>query len=134
MQIAFTVSTDITYRKEDEDQPSSKQRSPCTSITGELPYFSNGTRPDISYSVPELAKHCHAPTKRLNYLVKFVQRYISGTVELGLIYPRSSQTVSTRSIAVHIEVDLGGCKDTCRSTAGYVVTINGTPIAWWTRR
>ena len=128
------VNADITYKKEDEEQLSSSQHSSYRSIIGGLLYLSVGTRPDISYSVSALARHCHAPTKRHMSLVKRVLRYVAGTVTLGLKYPRSGQTLSPRSIAVHVDADWGGCKDTRRSTTGYVITINGTPIAWRTRR
>ena len=108
------VTADVTYKKEDEEQLSSSQRTSYRYIIGVLLYLSVGTRPDISYSVSALARHCHAPTKRHMSLVKRILRYVAGTVTLGLKYPRSGQTLSPRSIAVHVDADWDGCKDTRR--------------------
>ena len=93
-----------------------------------------GTRPDISYSVSALARHCYAPTKRHILLVKRVLRYFSGIESSGLKYPRFGQTLSPRWIAVHVVADLVGCEDRRRLTTGYVSTINRTPIAWGMKR
>ena len=127
-------NADITPKREDESILPRDQHSLYRSIIGGLLYLSVGTRPDISFSVSVLARHCHAPTRRHMLYLKRVLRYVAGTVTLGLSYPRSGQTLSPRSIAVHVDADWGGCKETRRSTTGYIITINGTPIAWRTRR
>ena len=72
------LSSDITYKRENEEQLSSSQHSSYRSII-EILYLSVGTRPDISYSVSALARHCHAPTKRHMSLVKRVLRYVART-------------------------------------------------------
>ena len=108
--------------------------SPYRSIIRRLLYLPIGTRPDISYSVSALARHCYAPTKRHMSVVKRVLRYVAGTVTLGLKYPLSGQTLSPSLVGVHVDADWGRCKDTSRSTNVYVTNINGTPIACRSRR
>ena len=42
--------------------------------------------------------------------------YVSGTIKLGLKYPRSSKTLIPRSISVHVDADWSVCKDALRLT------------------
>eukprot|EP00171_Calliarthron_tuberculosum_P000771 IDg771t1 len=54
-------------------------------------------------------------------------------VSLGLKYPRSRRILHD-SFFAHVDVDWGGCRGTRKSTTGYVITINGAPVAWKSRK
>ena len=128
------IDADITPKKENEPALNHKDHARYRSMVGGLLYLAVGTRPDISFAVSVLARQVHKPAARhLSYL-KRILRYIAGTVTLGLEYPRSVQTLSPLSIAAHVDADWGGCRATRKSTTGYVITINGAPIVWRTRR
>jgi len=81
-------NADLTPKREDENMLSTEQHSRYRSIIGGLLYLSVGIRPDISFSILVLARHCHEPTKRHMVYLKCILRYVVGTVTFGLTYPR----------------------------------------------
>ena len=52
--------------------------------------------------------------------------YIRNTLDYGLTYSRFSDLSPT----AFVDADYGGCKDTRRSTSGYVFTMAGGAVAW----
>lgn len=54
---------------------------------GSLLYVCN-TRPDIQYGVSLLSRYMHCPGTKHWQVVKWVFRYLKGTMHLGLFYPR----------------------------------------------
>ena len=103
------------------------------SLVGSLMYLAVCTRPDISFSVAVLARQVHAPTARHLALVKRILRYVAGTVDVGLLYPRSVP-VKARSFRAYVDADWGGCKETRKSTSGWIIVINDAPIVWRSRK
>ena len=71
-------------RREGEDVLSPE--TPYLAAIGALLYLANMTRPDISFAVSLLARHCNQPTMRHWTGVKTVVRYLKGTVDYGLFY------------------------------------------------
>ena len=130
----FPVSNNLTYRTEDEEQHGSNQYSSYWSIIKGLLYLPDWTRHHISYSASAIPVHMHATTKRHVSLVKHVLQYVAKTVTFVLKYRRSGQILSLLSIAVHVDADCVRCKNKCRSTTVYVITINGTTITERVRR
>ncbi|KAL2248215.1 UNVERIFIED_CONTAM: hypothetical protein Sindi_2673800 [Sesamum indicum] len=57
-------------------------------IIGSLPYLENGTRPDISFSVSNLARYTSYPNKINWGTLDRVLRYLKGTVSLDINYGR----------------------------------------------
>jgi hypothetical protein len=55
-------------------------------------YLANCTRPDIAFSVNLLARYSFAPTRRHWNGVKHVLRYLRGTTNMGLFYPKGSNS------------------------------------------
>ena len=124
---------DVLGAGPDDDMLTPKAHAEYRSAIGGLLYLAVSTRPDLSYSVTVLARQLHAPTMRHMVLLKRVLRYVAGTVTLGLWYRRSGPLSST-SLAAFADADWGGCKDTRRSTTGYIISINKAPILWKSRR
>ncbi len=89
--------------------------------------------PDISFSVAVLAIQVHAPTSRHLPLVKRIMRYDAGTVDVGLLYPRSCPVLA-QSLLASIDADWSERKETRKSTSGWVTGINGIPIVRITRK
>jgi hypothetical protein len=52
-------------------------------------YLANNTRPDITFAVNLLARYSAAPFMRHWNEVKDVLRYLQGTSDLGLFYPKN---------------------------------------------
>jgi len=49
----------------------------------------NCTRPDIAFAVNLLARHSAKPTRRHWVGVKTILRYLNGTQDLGLYFPKN---------------------------------------------
>jgi len=56
--------------------------------------------------------------------------YIKNTIDYGLTYSRDSDL----SPHAFVDADYGGCKDTRRSTSGYVFIMAGGPVTWSSKR
>ena len=65
-------------------------------------------------------------------LLKRILRYLVGTFRVGLKY-KSSKDLTTSSLSAYVDADWGGCKETKKSTTGYAICINNTPISWKTK-
>jgi hypothetical protein len=102
------------------------------SAVGSLMYLATQTRPDISYTVGMLARFNSNPGEMHWKAVKHLFRYIKGTLDYRLIYSKSA--ISTHQFMTYTDADHGGCKDTGKSTGGYLVVMNGAPVSWRSKR
>src|ERR1700722_13544574 len=71
--------------------PSSHTASPqdiswYQSVIGSLMYFSNGTRPDIAFTVNRLSKYSSNPDSTHTSALKHLLRYVRGTLDYCLTY------------------------------------------------
>ena len=85
---------------------------------GALLYLAIATRPDISFAVGVLARYSHNPGPAHWTAVKHLFRYLKGTLDLALTYaPVPGAPLFLRfTDAAH-----GDCKETGKSTSGYLV-------------
>nr|XP_020159627.1 uncharacterized mitochondrial protein AtMg00810-like [Aegilops tauschii subsp. strangulata] len=98
------------------------------SIVGALQYLTL-TRPDLQYAFQQVCLHMHAPRDSHRTLVKWILRYIRGTMSLGL-----TLTASTSLDNVAYSADWAGCPDTRRSTSGYCVYLGTSLVSWSSKR
>nr|GEU67119.1 uncharacterized mitochondrial protein AtMg00810-like [Tanacetum cinerariifolium] len=82
-------------------------------MIGTLLYLT-ASRPDLQFSLCMRAQYQDRPTKRHLHAVKRIFRYLCGTVNQGLWYPKDS-SIALKAFAY---VDHTGCQDTRRSTSG----------------
>jgi hypothetical protein len=99
---------------------------------GALMYLALLTRPDIMYSVNQLARFCNDPSKTHWTAAKRLLRYLKGTHEYGLTLKKP--TSKTMGIHGFTDADGGGEKDTGKSTSGVLVKIGDSAIAWTSTR
>ena len=99
------------------------------SLAGALQYLTF-TRPDIAYAVQQICLYMHDPREVHLVAAKRVLRYLQGTVDYGLIIPRSAPT----QLIVYTDADWAGCPDTRRSTSGYAVFLGGSLVSWSSKR
>lgn len=59
-----------------------------------------------------------------------IMGYIKNMLDYGLTYSRDSDLSPT----AFVDADYGGCKDTRRSTSGYVFMMSGGAVAWRSKR
>nr|GFD00553.1 uncharacterized mitochondrial protein AtMg00810-like [Tanacetum cinerariifolium] len=84
-------------------------------IIGTLLYLT-ASRPDLQFAICMCARYQARPIEKHVHVVKRIFRYLRGTVNRGLWYPKDSSVV----ITAFADADHAGCQDTRRSTSGSV--------------
>ncbi|KAK9214347.1 hypothetical protein WN944_006336 [Citrus x changshan-huyou] len=106
--------------------------TPYRAAVGSLQYLSL-TRPDISFAVNRMAQFMHQPTTEHWVLVKRILRYLSGTLDKGLLLYRDSPlTLHGFSNSLHAfsDADWAGNKDDYSSTSAYLVYLGRNLVSW----
>ncbi|GKF23462.1 hypothetical protein Tco_0075784, partial [Tanacetum coccineum] len=84
-------------------------------MIGTLLYFT-ASRPDLPFAICMCARYQARPTKKHLNVVKRIFRYLRGTINQGLWYPKDSSI----ALITFTDADHAGCQDTRRSTSGSV--------------
>jgi hypothetical protein len=96
---------------------------------GALTFLPNISRPDIAYATGKVARRMENPT-RSDYLdVKRILRYLKGTSDLGIRYPREGDL----TLEAYCDSDYGGDEETRKSIAGMTIILNNVPVMWASR-
>ncbi|GKF33781.1 hypothetical protein Tco_0106981 [Tanacetum coccineum] len=82
-------------------------------MVGTLMYLA-ASRPDLTFVVCMCARYQAKPTEKHLHDVKRIFKYLRGTVNRGLWYPKDSSIALT----AYADADHAGCQDTRRSTSG----------------
>ena len=100
-------------------------------VVGQLSYIANGTRPDISYAVLQLAKYSNDASDEHWQAAKRVMRYLAGTKGQGLHYRRRRDgEPAVLQAEAYADADHAGDVHDRRSVTGYVVLMAGAPVSW----
>jgi Reverse transcriptase (RNA-dependent DNA polymerase)/GAG-pre-integrase domain/gag-polypeptide of LTR copia-type len=103
---------------------------PYRAILGSVMWGQLATRPDLSFAVSLLARFQINPgIDHWNGLMHVIG-YIKNTLDYGLTYYRDSDL----SPIAYVDADYGGCRDTRRSTSGYVFIMAGGAVTWSSKR
>lgn len=103
---------------------------PYQEAVGSLMYIMTMTRPDIAFSVSQVAQFSKNPVPSHWNAVKRIFAYLAETPNHGLCFNNRKGD----SIVGFTDADFAGDLDTRRSTSGYVFTLRGGPISWSSRR
>jgi len=103
------------------------------SVVGKLMYLST-TRFDCAFAINQCARFCANPKTEHGEAVRYIDRYLAGTRDKGLIL----QPDKSKSFDVFVDADFCGAwdasesedPDTARSRSGYCITYAGCPIYW----
>jgi hypothetical protein len=87
------------------------------SIVGGLRYLTH-TRPDIAYAVGYVSRFMEDPREDHWTAVKRLLRYVKGTVDQGIVFPRSGDKEAPR-LVIYSDADMAGDIDGRRSTRGF---------------
>ncbi|GJZ38585.1 hypothetical protein Tco_0585148 [Tanacetum coccineum] len=82
-------------------------------MVGSLMYLT-ANRSDLLFSVCMCARYQAKPTEKHLTVVKRVFRYLKGTINMGLWYPKDISF----NLTAFADTDQAGCQDTRRSTSG----------------
>lgn len=96
------------------------------SIIGSVLFAVIGTRPDASTATSILSRSVQAPTKAHVGAARNLVGYMAATSTLGLLYPAEEEL----RMEVYCDASFAGGMNGCKSRTGYVVLINGAPVAW----
>ncbi|GJQ93803.1 retrovirus-related pol polyprotein from transposon TNT 1-94 [Tanacetum coccineum] len=83
------------------------------SMVGSLMYLT-ASRPDLVFAICMCARYQASPTKQHLEALKRVFRYLRGTINWGLWYPKDT----AMALTAYADGDHAGCQDTQRSTSG----------------
>ena len=86
---------------------------PYREAVGALLYVSLMTRPDISYAVGQVSKHCQNPNQSHWEAVEQIFAYLVGTMDYGIWLG-----AGRRGLIGYTDADFAGDRDDCSSTSG----------------
>ncbi|XP_070010878.1 secreted RxLR effector protein 161-like [Nicotiana sylvestris] len=96
------------------------------SLVWSLTYAQACTRPDIAFAVGMLGRYQSNPGLDHWKAGKRVLRYLQGTKDLKFTYKYSDSL----EVIGYSDSDLGGYKDTGKSTSGYIFLLAGGVVSW----
>nr|GEZ34893.1 uncharacterized mitochondrial protein AtMg00810-like [Tanacetum cinerariifolium] len=124
---AWTSNPPIPIRCRFEWNPVD-QTDYCSKI-GSLMYLTSG-RPDIVQAVCFCARYQSRPTEKHLKEVKRIFRYLRGTVNMGLWYPKGSSF----DLTTFPDADHAGCIDTRKSTSGGIQFLCDKLVSWMSKK
>ncbi|GJT25377.1 retrovirus-related pol polyprotein from transposon TNT 1-94 [Tanacetum coccineum] len=98
-------------------------------MIGTLLYLT-ASRPDLQFAICMCARYQARPTKKHLHVVKRIFRYLRGTVNRRLWYPKDSSIALT----AFADADHAGCQDTRRSTPGSMQFLGDRLVSWLSKR
>ncbi|WVY90763.1 hypothetical protein V8G54_036277 [Vigna mungo] len=101
-------------------------------IVGSLRYICN-SRPDISYGVGLISRFMSDPRQSHLAAAKHVLRYLKGTADFGLFFPKKCDNVK-RALEAWYDADWCGDKVDRKSTFGYLFKYMGATISWCSKK
>jgi hypothetical protein len=95
-------------------------------IVGSLRYLVH-TRPNLAFAVGYVSRFMQRPTTEHQHAVKRILRYVEGTADYGLHYPRCP---GAEHFIRYSDSDLTGDIDTSKSTNGTLFFLGKGLISW----
>nr|GEW64591.1 retrovirus-related Pol polyprotein from transposon TNT 1-94 [Tanacetum cinerariifolium] len=99
------------------------------SMVGSLMYLI-ASRPDLVFVVCMCARYQTKPTKKHLEALKQLFRYLKGTINWGLWYPKDT----AMALMNYADADHAGCQDTRRSTSGSAQFLGDKLVSWSSKK
>jgi len=121
------------FKLSHQNSPKSKEVNymknvPYSNAIWSLMYVMICTRSDLAYSVIIVSRYMGKPGKLHWEALKWILRYLKGTIEIGLLYEKHEENVG--NVTGFVDSDYAGCIDTRRSLTRYVFQFYGKTISW----
>ncbi|GKE88982.1 hypothetical protein Tco_1566457 [Tanacetum coccineum] len=98
-------------------------------MVGSLMYLTS-SRPDLVFAVCMCARYQASLTKKHLEALKRVFRYLRGTINWGVWYPKDTAIALT----AYADVDHAGCQDTQGSTSGSAQFLRDKLVSWSSKK
>ncbi|GJS35752.1 retrovirus-related pol polyprotein from transposon TNT 1-94 [Tanacetum coccineum] len=121
--LATKPKLDVDLSGEPVDQ------SDYRSKIGSLMYLTS-SRPDLVQAVCYCARYQARPTQKHLKKVKRIFKYLKGTINMGLWYPKDSGF----KLTAFLDVDHVGCIDTRKSTSGGIQFLGDKLVSWMSKK
>ena len=104
-------------------------------VVGCLIYLAGNTRPDIQYGVSQTSKFMHSPGTKHWQVVKRILRYLAGTPDYALFFPRGDSCgKNVMPLLGYSDSDWTGDFDTRHSTSGNCFFLGNACISWLSKK
>ncbi|GKD73519.1 hypothetical protein Tco_1331801 [Tanacetum coccineum] len=98
-------------------------------MVGSLMYLT-ASIPDLVFAVCMCVRYEASPTKKHLVALKGVFRYLRGTINWGLWYPKDI----AMALIAYADADHAGCQDTQRSTSGIAQFLGDKLVSWSSKK
>ncbi|GKF12654.1 hypothetical protein Tco_0050580 [Tanacetum coccineum] len=98
-------------------------------MIGSLMYL-RSSRPGLAFAVYMYAWYQAKPTEKHLHAVKWIFRYLKGTIAMGLWYSKDSFI----TLIVYADVDHVRCQDTRQSTSGSALFLGDKLVSWSSKK
>jgi hypothetical protein len=101
----------------------------CRGMIGSLLYLT-ASRPDIMFSFCLCARFQSCPKESHLVAVKRIFRYLLGTIDLGLLYPK----FTSLPLVSYSDANFAGCKIDRKSTSGTCHFLGHSLVSWFSKK
>ncbi|GJU55864.1 retrovirus-related pol polyprotein from transposon TNT 1-94 [Tanacetum coccineum] len=131
MKSSDPVDTPMVEKSKLDEDTQGKAVDPThyREMVGTLMYLTSN-RLDLTFNVCMCARYQAKPTEKHLHVVKRIFKYLRGTVNRGLWYPKDSSIALT----AYADADHAGCQDTRRSTSGSMQLLGDRLVSWSSKR
>nr|GEW41910.1 retrovirus-related Pol polyprotein from transposon TNT 1-94 [Tanacetum cinerariifolium] len=117
------------YKLDEDKEEKAVDPSHFRGMISTLLYLTASTL-DLQFAICMCARYQARPTEKHLHAVKRIFRYLRGTVNQGVWYPKDSSIALT----AFEHADHVGCQDTCRSTSGSMQFLGDRLVSWSSKR
>ena len=125
--VATPISTSCYLDKDEGGK--SVEITKYRGIIGSLLYLT-ASRPDIMFSVCLCARFQSNPKETHMVAAKRIMKYLSGTTDMGLWYPKGSSC----NLVGYSDSDFAGCKVDRKSTSGTCHLLGNSLVSWASKK
>ena len=101
-------------------------------LIGGLMFLTVFTRPDIAFAVHRLSQYLDNLSTDHWQAAKRVLRYLKGTQDVGINF--DGNALCPNQLLLYTDSDFATCVTTRKSISGVVITVNGGPVSWTSRK
>ena len=131
-----TTALSISDSPTTDEEKEMMLKFPYRQAVGSLLWLAGGTRPDISYSVSQVARFNANPGIEHWKAVVKLFRYLQGSINMGIKFSGNAPFNLNPLVYVtgYSDSDHGRCVDTRRSITGYLFLMSNGPVSWQSKQ